>query len=426
MYPPAPPYGAPAAPSQPYYGQPAAPSQPFYGQPGMPSMPLPPQGFGPPSQTLPGTPPAPPPAPKKSRRKLWITLASVAVLLVLLGGGTAFALVQYFAPASAAGAFCGDLQARNYTAAYGMFTKNLKSQFTQDQFTQGAQTLDTIEGNVTSCGTASGSAYNFSFGSSTASVTAAIKRVTAGSMQGLVHLKNEDGGWKVDGLDASLLGINLNALLAASAFCTALQTQDYATAYGVLGSSQTDQVTQQVFAQQAQLHDQIDGKVTACALTSIAAGADDTKASLGVSITRAKLGIRQGTVNFDVENSAWKIGIFDQSLLGSDLGPLTVGTQFCTDLKQGNYTAAYGLFAADFQASVSLANFKSILTPPSPLVWSSCTPDLTTYQASTGTASYVSAFTLENPGSGQTASINFKLEFVNAGTGWELQDLAQP
>lgn len=418
------PYGASAAPSQPFYPMPADPSQPFYGQPGMPGT-LPPQTWGAMSQTLPGAPPAPPAAPRKSHRKLWIILASVAVMLVLLGGGGAFAFVQYLGPATAAGVFCGDLKAQDYTAAYKQLTAKLQQQFPQDQFVQGAGTLDKIEGTVTSCATSSGSSYNYNLGSSTASVVAVIKRSNAGSLEGVLRLKDESG-WKVDGLDTNLLGINLGALAAASSFCSDLQTQNYTSAYGVLGSSQTNAITQQAFAHAGQLHDQIDGNVSSCTLNSIAAGADDTKASLGVTVTRSKLGARQGTVNLEVEDNAWKIDIFDQSLLGSDLGPLAVGTQFCTDLTKGDYTSAYALFSPDFRANVTQADFTSVLTPPSPFIWSKCTPDLATYKVSGSTGSYVSAFVLLDPGSGQSASVDFKLDFIATGSGWAIDDLAKP
>lgn len=426
------PYGQPAAPSQPLYGQPvpgypyapygqpAAPSQPLYA-PGMPGA-VPPM-WGPPSQALPGTPPA---APRKSRRGLWIALGIVAAVLVLAGSGGAFAFTQYFAPATALGTFCGHLKTQDYSAAYNELSANLKSQFTADQFNQGSQTLDKIEGTVTSCTTAAGSSYNYSFGSSTAAVTAVIKRTTAGDLQGVVHLKNEQGGWKVDGLDTSLLGINLGALATASSFCAALQTQNYATAYGLLGSALTLKLTQQDFAQGAQLHDQIDGNVSSCSLNSIASGADDNSASLSVSVTRSKLGARQGAVNLQVEGSAWKIDALDQSLLGSDLQPLVVGARFCADLASGNYADLYALLSDNFKGGATEAQIASSLALPSPLVWVGCTPDLSTYKATSSVATYTAALNAKDTSTNQTLTENVVLHFVNSGGTWLVDDITKP
>ena len=68
------PYGGYGEPPQPYpYGQ--------YGQSAQPPMP----------GTTIAAPPAP--APRKSRRGLWITLSVIAAVLVLGGGGGAYAFV---------------------------------------------------------------------------------------------------------------------------------------------------------------------------------------------------------------------------------------------------------------------------------------------------------------------------------------------
>lgn len=423
------PYGQPAAPSQPLYGpygQPAGPSQPLYAPYGQPAGPSQPWQGAPNSQTLPGWPqqPGAAPAPKKSRKKLWITLGVVLALVVVACGGGALAFAQYFAPAATAVRYCGYVETQNYAAAYGILSSGLRAQVSVDQFTQGSQTLDKVEGNVQSCGQATGAnAYSYSFGASTATIAATMTRSTAGTLQGALHLKNENGAWKVDAIDTSLLGINLGALQTAGAFCAAMGAQSYTTAYGMLGAALTAQASQDVFTTLAQAHDQIDGTVTACGLVGITPGGTDSAASLLVSITRTKLGQQQGTVGLDVEQGAWKVANIAGTLLGTDLGPLVVGTQFCAALQQGQYQAAYNLASQGFQHDVPEADFAKALALPSPWKWNGCKPDFSTYKVTGSTASYTAAFKAVNPSSGATDSADFKISFVNEGGTWKIDDL---
>jgi hypothetical protein len=413
------PYSQPLQPQP--YSQPLQPNP--YGQPGQPT---PTWTAGPP--TMPGAPVAtmsPPTPPKKSLRWLWITLGVIAALLVVVGGGGAFALSQYLAPATAAVSFCSDLKAQNYTAAYGLLSSNLKSQLTQDTFVQGSGELDTAEGKVTACGQASGSnVYTYSLGSSTAEVKASITRSTAGALEGVVHLKNENGSWKVDGLDTSLLGVSLGALQAAGAFCAAMQTQNYSAAYALLGAQAQAVVKQADFTQASTAHDAIDGPVNACGLAMLGPGNTDTSASLVVSITRSKLGAKQGALNLDVESGLWKIANIAPEIQGSNLDPLLVANQFCIDLVTGKYADAYSLLSAHQHTLATEAQFASSIALPSPLKWSGCTPDYSTYTVSTTSASFKAALKFTDTANGQSASVNFKLSFVQEGGSWKLDDIA--
>jgi hypothetical protein len=364
-------------------------------------------------------------APRKSRRVLWISLGVSAALIVLTAGGGAFAFSQYIAPATAVGTFCGYLKAQDYTAAYGLFSAGLKSQYTPDQFTQGANTLDKVEGAVVSCGQAkSGNAYSYSLFSSTAQVKAVITRATSGELDGAIHLKSENGAWKVDALDTSLLGVNLGALQAAGAFCAALQGQDYATAYTLLGSASQASIKQADFLAQAHLHDQIDGSITACGLVAIASGASDTSASLTASITRGKLGEKQGNINLDVESNAWKIDTLADALLGSDLGPYQVDTRFCADLASGNYADAYAIVTQNFAGGQTEAQFAASLTLPAALNWG-CKPDLSTYKVSGSSASYTVSVTVTDTATGQSAAQNLSFGFVQDNGVWKLDSTAK-
>ncbi|HEX9412849.1 MAG TPA: hypothetical protein VF916_05050, partial [Ktedonobacterales bacterium] len=431
------PYGAPGAPSTPLYGTPGAPSAPLYGTPGEPAPPWQPwqpapgqtvPGWGPPSQGYPGGMPpmmAPPAPPRKSRRGLWIALSVIAAVVIVGGGAAAYAFVQIAAPAASALVFCGDLKTQSYAAAYSDLSSDLRTQISSDEFVHGNQTIDLVEGTVTACAQASGSnAYQYSFGANTAKLAVVLSRATAGNLAGTVSLKKESSGWKVSGLDTSLLGINLGALQTAGAFCAALQTQNYSAAYALLTGAQQQQLTQQLFAAGLQLHDQIDGKVSGCTLNSFTVSGSDTNASLTVSITRTTLGAQQGAVTLQVENNAWKVSNVADSLSGTDLGPLGVGSQFCADLVSSNFSDAYSLLSADYASFFgSEAKFTAIFTEPSPYKWAGCTPDFSTYKVSGSTASYVGTFTELNTSTSVTIATKINLQFVKQGGVWKLDDL---
>ncbi len=370
------------------------------------------------------------PAKKRSLKWLWITLGTVAALLVVGGGAGAFALIQYTAPAAAAGQFCGDLKAQNYDSAYDMLSANLRLTYSKDQFHQANGVLDVAEGKVTACGAASGSgAYDYSLGGSKATVTAVITRATQGNLQGKLQLVNESG-WKVDAMETSLLGINLGALQTLGAFCQAEQTQNYTTAFGLLSSSlQTQAGTADGFASVQQLQDEVDGKVTACAIKSIAPGNSDTSTTVTVTITRATLGAASGNITLDGTGGTWKISKIDQSVQGTNLLPFVTGTLFCFALAINDttgYSTAYSLTSSSFQQQVTLAQFTQGLTATlhqlsADAKWTDCTPDLTTYKVTASTAGYKAKLNAVS-GTGAKGYVQLTFAFVLEGTIWKIND----
>ncbi|HEY7020078.1 MAG TPA: hypothetical protein VH349_03105 [Ktedonobacterales bacterium] len=440
VYPPAQP-GQPTDPSQPLYGQPGAYpppgqpgpySQPLYGQPGQPgpySQPLPGQP-GPYSQPLYGQPgpysqplQAPPAQPKRSLRWLWITLAIVLVVGLLLGGGGFFAFTNYTAPATAAGKYCGYLKAQNYDSAYGMLSSKLKEQYTSDQFRQASAALDHAEGNVTACGAGTGSnAYKYTLFGNTATVQAKITRAQLGDLEGPLDLVNQDG-WKVNSLSAALLGIDLGALDTLGKFCAALQSQNYAGAYALLGGTATTNITAEDFATAGGLHDQIDGTVSACALEQVNASGASTATPVQVSLTRAKLGKRVGAMTLAAESDAtWKIQTIDEALLGTDTGPLQVGTRFCNDVFTGKSDDAATLITPELAAElVPLGGLKGEFAVPATLKFVSCTPDVTTYKVVSDQATYDSDVKVQVVSSGSVVSLKLTLYFVTSADGsWKV------
>lgn len=419
-------YGQPGAPSQPYQGQ---PSQPYQGRP---SQPYPGEQYpGPMSQPLYGqqTVFTQPPAPKKSRRGLKIALTVGAIILVLgglLGGAAIFVLNQFAAPGVAALKFCNDLKSQSFDSAYSELSSDLQSQFSKTSFSAGVAALDTAEGKVTACQQAQGSnSYSYSLGASTATVGAQLTRATQGNMTGALHLKNQNGSWKVASIDTSLLGVNIGALQASGAFCAAMQGQDYSAAYDLLDSTQQGLVSRDDFVASGKLHDQIDGSITTCALAKVPQGNNDQITHLTIQMNRAKLGARTGDVTLKFEGSAWKLDATDASLNGTDLRPLVLGGTFCTLFAAGNYGDAYGLLSSAAQATITkaqfIAGFQTI--DGYTVKWSCGTPDLTTYTVKSDSASVVIPITDTIAALNFKDTLDTKVEFVLENGVWKIDDL---
>ncbi|GEM_PF-707170 len=427
------------------YGQPVAPGQtnPYgqqqqYGQYGQYGQ------YAPYSQTLasspvyapPGTPTegypqagvAPAAPPKRSRTGMIVGIVAAVVIVALLAGGAGYYFLSYLPMqaraqvTSVARGFCDDLTTQNYVSAYEATGSALHSKYTQTLFTQDFAALDKAEGAASAC---SGS-LSFTYGNSTATYATTLTRSTSGPLQGALHLKQEGGTWKVDAIDTALLGVNLEALQTELGYCSALEQQDYTTAYSYLDSSVQASTSQTDYTNTENLHDQINGKVTACTVTSIGTPNDDTQATMTVSITRANLAAQTGTVTLTNQGSKWTISQLATSAEGEDVGPYMVGQQYCADISAGNYSAAYSLTAADFQALVTEAQFAAGWQPVSGVTveWSCGKPDLSTYQVSGSSASYDFLLTATVPGGGSNSQ-TAKLLFSNDGTSWKVEGYPQ-
>jgi uncharacterized protein DUF3828 len=422
-------YGTPPAPGNTPttpgwgYGEPSPTTTPGQYQP------VPGQPWGQSSPTMPGGF-APPPAamPRKSRRGLWITLGVILALLVVGGGAGVFALGMYFAPAAEAGIFCGHLKAANYTAAYNDLSAAMQAQVSGDEFAKGSQFITVAEGTISRCGQAAGSnAYTYSFGAKTSTLRAVMTRSITRDLVGNIGLVQENGAWKVSAIDTSLLGINLNALKAAGAFCAALQSQNYTAAYALLSSKEQQQTPATAFATVLGLQDAVDGKVTACALTGFTVGGSDSSASLNVSLTRATLGARQGAVTLKVEGGNWKIDDVADSLGGTDVGPILVASAFCADLIANKFSDAYALLSQSVANHLgSLDTFVADFTEPAPYAWAGCTPDLTTYKVSGTAAQFNGTLNELNTDTKSTHNFPYAFYFVKEGGVWKFDGLGKP
>jgi ketosteroid isomerase-like protein len=179
----------------------------------------------------PGTAPAP-----KSRRGLWIGLIAAIVVVLLLVGGAgilmAYQSSEATKPIAAASAYCQYLKAQNYTGAYAMLSSAYKAKISQAQYTQANSLHDQLDGKVKDCGVQNTPASGFSlaFNNTAADLSATITRNKPFS--GGISLVKEGDNWKVNAVDESLQGTDVEPLAVGQSFCSALAAKNYAAAYG--------------------------------------------------------------------------------------------------------------------------------------------------------------------------------------------------
>lgn len=382
------------------------------------------QGWGQASRTMYGEPEyddfaAPP---KKSRRKLWITLAVVATVLLVTCGGIGFGVAQYTAPAAAAGVFCGNLKVQNYATSYTLLDSALRSRETPELFAEANADLDRTEGVLTNCKAATGAnAYQYSLGASSATVVLSTQRAKGGSFQGALRLLKEGGLWKVAALDPALFGVDLQALVSMDTYCAALQSQRYDAAYVLLGKGQQTKQKAADYTQEAQWRDQIDGTISVCQVAGISAGTDASMVTLTVSVTRGTSAAHQALVALGLEDTGWKIRTGGPEAQGSDLGPAHTGSRFCDDLAKPNYTDLTTLLSNGFLGGAGVSTVASLFSGSyNGIKWNGCTLDLSTYKVSSTGGSFNVEVTLTELSSGRTVKGPLLLKFVKEGRNWKL------
>jgi pSer/pThr/pTyr-binding forkhead associated (FHA) protein len=167
-------------------------------------------------------------APRKaSRRKLWIPLSIVAV--VLLAGVLVFFFVIRSTPDKTLDAFCNSMQKGDYKAAYGQFSPTLQKMQSEPQFES--------ENKLTSCmhdsATQSG-------GTAMANLTTVSSSGKASSGQ-ITLVQDSNSNWKINALPST-------PSITLDAFCNAIKTRDYQTVYNQLSSRVRGQNSEPEFA----------------------------------------------------------------------------------------------------------------------------------------------------------------------------------
>lgn len=176
-------------------------------------------------------------APPRSTRPRWLVpVAAIALVVVVLAVvvGVVYAIGQNALqqPMSTAQAFCDDLKAQKYNEAYGLLSSGYQARMTAADFTAIGQLRDQLDGKVSQCGLAGiqGSGFSLNLNPQSTSINAQITRKQ--TYTGAVSLVKQNGAWKIDALDNSLQGSDVGALTTEEAFCKALASKDYTTAYG--------------------------------------------------------------------------------------------------------------------------------------------------------------------------------------------------
>jgi hypothetical protein len=352
----------------------------------------------------------------------WPLLAGILIVLTLSGLGATYLLAQAAGPEQVVTELCDDLRAQRYADVATLLTGDLRA----PDAMLALAALDTAEGPVVACqqDTRGG---QVAVTGETASMGATLTRAKLGDLRGAIHLRRGADGWRVDGLDAALLGAPLGAVRATLAYCAALRSGDYAAAYGLLTPDAARAMGAEnsaAFAEMARAEDMVAGVAQSCALAAVGQGNTERAAHLTLSVTRGRVGTRTGTLTLAALGSGWRITALDAALQGGDLGPLAAGQRLCAALARGNLADAYALFSAEYQRRVPVAAFAPLVARHG-AHWTGCVPDLATYAISGAAASYTATFTALGATPGTHVSAPARLSFTLAGDGaWRVDELA--
>jgi hypothetical protein len=318
----------------------------------------------------------------RSRALRWVALTVVVAIV----GVMAYAWVtaqQNGSPIGAVTQFCSALRGDKYSQAYNLLTSATRNRVSYTQFATAGATLDRIEGHVIACPAISDSAVQI--GVNSATVDASLTRAVLGSMRGKIGLMHEQKAWRISSLDPTLLGVSLDALVAANNFCAELQAQRYTDTYMALTDDLRGDLTSADYEQMSQWSDLIDGTVSSCAPVTVDSSAGESAAKMSFSITRAKLKKRVGDIALVNANGVWKVKSIASELQGTDLGALVNGRRYCAALASNN--------SGDLALQVTLGYW--VNTVSARLVagikgesWTGCSFDAGTFRLNGDSASY--------------------------------------
>lgn len=129
-----------------------------------------------------------------------------------------------------ASAYCGDLQAKNYAAAYGQLSSGYQANVSQVEFVDAAKLHDQLDGAVASCSVPRQQEVH-GVQVTVAAVTLPATITRKQSATGPIRLAKQGEHWVLDTIPASLQGTDLAPLRVADAYCKTLVAGDYSTAY---------------------------------------------------------------------------------------------------------------------------------------------------------------------------------------------------
>jgi hypothetical protein len=318
----------------------------------------------------------------QSRALRWVALTVVVAIL----GVFVYAWVtaqQNGSPTGAVTQFCAALRADQYSRAYNLLASAPRNRMSSTQFANAAAALDRIEGRVTGCPSTPESAVQI--GVNAATVDAALTRAGLGPMRGKIGLAHEQNAWRISSLDPALLGVSLDALVAANNFCATLQGQRYADTYTALDDSLRGGLSAADFEQVSQWSDLVDGTINSCAPVTVDSSGGESAATMAFSVTRARLGKLRGDIALVNANGVWKVKSVANTLQGTDLGALVMGQRYCADLASNNQTDLATQVTAGYVlttlGALLVAGFKGES-------WTGCSFDVSTFKLNGDKASY--------------------------------------
>ena len=220
------------------------------------------------------------------------------------------------------------------------------------------------------------------------------------------------------------------AVQAAQRYCAALLADNYAAAYDTLSPSLQAQSPRDQFVADGKLHDQVDGRVTSCAVSDGASGplgsvSQISSTTLTLDTTLRRSLTYTGAVTMAQQGSNWKIASISSPLQGSNLAPLKTAQAFCAALLAGNYSTAYSLLSSGQQSQVSEQQFAGQFSDTfagSSIHLAGCELDLATYAAGSTTAHVTALLTVQNT-QASSGLLKVALTMVREGGAWKIDDM---
>jgi hypothetical protein len=181
----------------------------------------------------------------------------------------------------------------------------------------------------------------------------------------------------------------------AARYCLAVLARDYTDEAALVAASALGGTVAHYVANE-QVRETVDGRVTACHAGDAASGpfaavgfamSSPSQASVPLTLTRARLGSRSGTLTLSRVGGSWRVTGLSAPLQGTNLAPLQVAATFCAALAAAHYADAYAaLSARQQQTEKSVVQFTAQATQPAGATFTGCTPNYTSYALNGATA----------------------------------------
>jgi len=224
---------------------------------------------------------------------------------------------------------------------------------------------------------------------------------------------------------------NIQPERAVQNFCQDLQSRRYAAAYTLLSSSYTPKLSEAEFTHLSELQDQVDGKIRACPLATglsfdLAFGTPQSHTSYVVTILRDQP--HSGHIDVIWQGNNWKVDALEQSLTGTNIGPLLAVQTFCQAIMQADYATAYSTLSTRQQSLATEPVFADQfrLALGGPVKLNGCTMNYGTYTLEAGSASVTTTFnlTIAAASGSMTTRLVTVLKLAMENGAWKIDDFS--